>query len=195
MIEVFDVRPGDCSWDQGWNDCKNDRERSELSERNKSTYPNSEHWYGWYIYFPDDYINISPAKAVFGQFYQTGAHPVWMFQHSRSGLFLDERAYGSSIGNYKLIDKKELRGKWHIIEVQVRWAKNKKGFFRVWVNGVQKVNLDGQTMNARTIYFKYGIYRRQLSRYEEEFHTTQVPGQKVYYANVKRGRSRDDLLP
>ena len=25
LIEVFEVRPGDCFWDRGWNDCDEDR--------------------------------------------------------------------------------------------------------------------------------------------------------------------------
>lgn len=30
MIEIFDVHPGDCSGNKGWNDRKEDRERSEI---------------------------------------------------------------------------------------------------------------------------------------------------------------------
>ena len=40
-IEVFDVRPGDCASDTGWSDCKQDRERSELSG-SKDNYPGNE---------------------------------------------------------------------------------------------------------------------------------------------------------
>ncbi|NBT42441.1 MAG: hypothetical protein EBT20_18595, partial [Alphaproteobacteria bacterium] len=40
-IEKFEVRPGDCSTDGKWSDCKNDRERSELGGK-KNNYPGSE---------------------------------------------------------------------------------------------------------------------------------------------------------
>lgn len=195
MIEVFEVRPGDCGSNRGWSDCKNDRERSELSEQNKNTRPGSEYWYGWYIYFPEDYPNVYPTKAALGQFHQDKSHPVWMFQNSDRGYYLDDQVHGSTRKYYKLIDESELRGKWHMIEVQVRWAKKEKGYFRVWVNGLQKVDYNGQTMDAQRVYFKYGVYRSFMSRYKNRFNAKQVPAQKVYFANVKRGKSRKDLLP
>jgi hypothetical protein len=37
MVERFEVRPGDCFVNLGWDDCAKERERSELSERNKTT--------------------------------------------------------------------------------------------------------------------------------------------------------------
>lgn len=194
MIEVFEVRPGDCGTDPGWSDCRNDRERSELSEVNKDNRPGSEYWYGWYIYFPQDYPNIYPTKVALGQFHQDKSHPVWMFQNGGGGYKLDDQVHGYSRDYYKLIDESELRGKWHKIEVQVRWAKNEKGYFRVWVNGVQKVDYIGQTMDANRVYFKYGLYRSFISRSKKLFYPKKVPAQKVYFANVKRGKSREDLM-
>ena len=52
--------------DEGWNDCEKDRERSELSSKNNN-YPGNEYWYGWFIYFPEDYPNIYPTKTALGQ--------------------------------------------------------------------------------------------------------------------------------
>lgn len=195
MIEVFEVRPGDCSSNSGWSDCKNDRERSELSEENKSNFPGNMYWYGWYIYFPEDYPKVFPTKTALGQFHQHKSHPVWMFQHSDGGYYLDDQVHGSTRKYYKLIDESDLRGNWHKIEVQVMWAKNKKGYFRVWVNGVQKVDYSGQTMDAQKVYFKYGVYRSFLSRYKNRFNATQVPTQKVYFTNVRRSKTRDGLQP
>ncbi|MEF1291937.1 heparin lyase I family protein, partial [Vibrio sp. M260118] len=57
LVERFEVRYGDCASNKDWNDCKKDRERSELSERSKSTHNGDQYWYGWEIYFPDNYTN------------------------------------------------------------------------------------------------------------------------------------------
>ncbi|MEZ8140971.1 heparin lyase I family protein [Enterovibrio sp. FF113] len=195
LIEIFDVRPGDCSLNDGWNDCKKDRERSELSEINKSTHVNSEYWYGWSIYFPDDYVNVFPTKASLGQFHQKGSHPVWMFQNSAGGYHLDNQVLGQTTEYYALIDDKDLRGRWHHIEVNVRWATDPSGFFDVWVNGEQKVGYQGQTMDASIVYFKYGLYRSFLSRYKTANNANEVPAQTVYFSNVKRSQSRRGLIP
>jgi len=195
MIEIFNVRPGDCSYNEGWNDCQKDRERSELSEINKSTNPNNEYWYGWFIYFPKDYVNVYPTKVALGQFHQEGSHPVWMFQNSDGGYHLDNQVKGYTERYYPLIKESELRGRWHKIEIHVRWAKDDSGFMYIWVNGEKKVDFQGQTMDASKVYFKYGLYRSFLSRYKKSKNVDEVPAQKVYFANVKRSKSRNKLVP
>ena len=94
-----------------------------------------------------------------------------------------------------MIKEDELRGRWHKIEVHVRWAKDHSGFIYVWVNDEQKVDYQGQTMDASQVYFKYGLYRSFLSRYKRAKNVDDVPAQKVYYANVKRSKSRKKLAP
>ena len=111
-----------------------------------------------------------------------------MIQHNQTGYHLNDHDRGSKY--YKLIDESELSGKWYRIEVQVRWSLNKEGYFRVWANGVQKVNYSGPTMTARQAYFKYGIYRSLMSLYKNRFNVDQVPTQKIYFANVKRGKAK-----
>jgi len=149
-IERFEVRPGDCGENKYWSDCANDRERSELSEgrigrRNAN---GSTWWYGWSLYVPASYPNVFPTKVSLGQFHQEGSHVVWMFQNPSGGLYLDNQVTGRSRQYYKLIDKEELRGFWHRIEVHARWSDSEDGFFNVWVNGFQKVAHRGRTMTA-----------------------------------------------
>ena len=142
--------------------------------------------------------NVEPARVEIGKFNQYNKkhkeiafQRIWTFQNSPNGYYMNE---------YKLVDERELRGRWHRIEVQARWAKNTTGFFRVWVNGVRKVNYRGNTIDNRSeiqnnVYFLYGIERSGLSRYKNRYNTKVVPAQKVYFANVKRGRSRSALRP
>ncbi len=211
-IEVFEVRNGDCSANEGWSDCANDRERSELSG-SKDNYPGNVFWYGWSIYVPNDYINIYPAKVALGQFHQKGSHPVWMFQNSSGGLYLDKQVHGYTEKYYPLIAKEKLRGKWHKIKLHVKWSKDNDGFFDVWIDGKQKVNYSGQTMDANQVYFKYGIYRSFLIRYQrnkqsewmmglpkgaeipdyENMPKFDIPTQIVYYSNVKRSDKEEGL--
>jgi len=191
-IERFEVRPGDCASDPGWSDCKNDRERSELSQQKPREMPGSSHWYGWSIYFPKDYVSVAPTKVALGQFHQTDAHVVWMFQETPGGYFLDDQVTGYTRRYHELVSAENLRGKWHRVEVNVRWTNKDDGFFRVWVNGEEKVNYVGPTMTKNDVYFKYGLYRTFVSRYEQS-HKNPIPAQVVYFSNVRRASSRVGL--
>lgn len=199
-VERFEVRAGDCASDAVWSDCKNDRERSELTQAGSSELPGSSAWYSWNIYFPEDYATLSPSKTALGQFHQRGSHPVWMFQEASGGYYLDEQITGQSNNNYQLIASDQLRGKWHNIVVNVswsnqpRWSDKQNGFFKVWVNGEQKVDYVGPTMTAKEIYFKYGIYRSFISRYKSTYNNP-VPTQTVFFSNVRRASTRDGLSP
>lgn len=196
VIERFEVRPGDCFSNSGWNDCVQDRERSELSERYKRTGAGSEYWYGWSIHIPEDYPIVYPTKACLGQFHQHEGKVIWMFQNHDGGLYLDPQIVGGSHKNYfPLIEGDQFRGQWHRVEVHVLWTRGDNGFFRVYVNGEQKVNYRGQTMTAQKVYFKYGVYRSFVSRYRNANNVTEVPAQIVYYANVRRSSAREGLLP
>ncbi len=54
----FEVRAGDCSWTEGWNDCENDRERHELKS---STFSDGEYWFNWSLYLPENFPVIFPV--------------------------------------------------------------------------------------------------------------------------------------
>ena len=79
----FEVRSGDCGKDRegGWSDCKNDRERHELSAGGKKDYMSKgEYWLAWSIYFPEDHQNLYPLSNNYGQFHQKKGQPVFMFK-------------------------------------------------------------------------------------------------------------------
>lgn len=190
-IEKFEVRPGDCSrGPKSWSDCANSRERSELSQRGNN-YPGSEWWYGWSIYVPNNYPNVYPAKTALGQFHQRNGPPAFMFQNYVGGYWVD-RNFGSTTHKKKIISAKDFKGRWHQIEVNAKWH-TKDGFFRVHVNGDKAWQFEGQTLNKSAVYFKYGVYRSFISRYTLMNGVNTVPTQTVYFANVKRSKTREGL--
>lgn len=195
QVERFEVRAGDCSANRGWNDCTSDRERSELSERGTRNLEGSTWWYGWSLYVPAATPNVYPTKLALGQFHQEGSHVVWMFQNGRGGYHLDDQVNGRTRRYHELIPQAGFRGRWHRIEVQAHWSTGDDGFFRVWVNGEQKVNYTGRTMTAERVYFKYGVYRSFLSRFRNATGAVVVPTQTVLFANVRRAESRQGLVP
>lgn len=68
FVERFEVRSGDCAANTGWDDCANDRERSELSEKGNRNPAGTTGWYGWSLYLPSDFPNVYPTKVALGQF-------------------------------------------------------------------------------------------------------------------------------
>ena len=73
--EKFYVRPGNCGIAEGgnWNDCDNDRERTEMTSfRNLLYHSGDEYWYRWSIYFPKDHTNLWPVKVSYAEFKAIG---------------------------------------------------------------------------------------------------------------------------
>lgn len=192
-VQRFEVRPGDCGETRGLSDCATDRERSELAQdRSNRIRPNTESWYGWSLYLPDDFPNVFPTKTVLGQFHQTASNPVFMFLHTADGLVLaNHLARGAKD---LLIPEEDLRGAWHKVEVHARWSRMPDGFFRVYVAGVLRSEYRGVTMTAREVYLKYGVYRSFVSRYWNAIGVRDVPTQIAFFSGVTAARAREGLF-
>ncbi len=185
----FEVRPGDCSRAKyGWDDCRTDRERSELKQTGYQYH--GETWrYAFSLYVPKAHRNIWPAKLSFAQFHQEGAKPVIMFQNQDGGLWLDIHNSFRTIKLSKLIAAPQLRGRWSDIIMQVRWSRKSDGFIRVWVGDRQAASYHGANMTEDKVYFKFGLYRSHVSRNQHSRDVTHT----AYFDNVVRARIRADV--
>ena len=186
--ERFEVRPGDCSSsNRGWNDCDNDRERSELRQVSPAQYEGDEYWYRWSILLPQGHTNLYPVKSAYGQFHQKGCKVAFMFQEHAGGYHLNvQPVIAGSDRRYPLLSASEFVGKWNDIVVHARWTKGEDGRFEVWANGDRKAVYEGPTMTCDEVYFKYGMYRSFVSRNAEAAgRETTV----VYFDGVVRSRS------
>ena len=166
--ERFEVRPGDCGTTEngGWNDCENDRERTEMSShKNHMLYNGDESWYRWSIFFPKNYETVHPVHMTFGQFKQVGCHPSFTFN-----------VIGHRLAN---------------VVVHAKWSNSNSGWFKVWHNGKQKMNYKGKTMWCHEgIYFKYGVYRTGVSIITE----TKRPTTIVYYDGIRVSKSDEGMF-
>jgi len=186
----FEVRPGDCGYNDGWSDCDTDRERHELSGKRMS---GGEWWYSWSIYLPKDFINVYPTKLALGQFHQEKGHVVWMFQNQSAtkagGYWVDNGVPGYTKTLNKILTQDEMIEKWNDILVNVKWSKKDDGFFKVWLNGKQVYSFEGPTKMKVKTYFKFGIYRSFLSKWiyssKNKKKEKGVPAQVVYFDEVR----------
>ena len=192
--ERFEVRNGDCYWDSGWNDCKTDRERSELYEVSPRAMIGYEYWYGWSVFVPKDFRNIYPTITTLGQFFQKNTRdPPVMFNYRGNGLWLYMNLYSWIC---LLLPEPEIRDRWNDFVVNVKWSTGNDGFLKVWVNGELKVDhLGPQTRFNYPIFFKYGIYRTFVSKYKKAYEVRTVPTQIVYFDEVRGGGSRESVDP
>lgn len=186
--ERFELRRGDCTKTADWDDCANDRERSEVVQQKPFSVPGKEYWYSWSIFVPENFVNIYPVKVCMAQFHQEGsAHPPLMFQNGVGGYWVDPNQMGQK--PELLIAEKDFKGKWHDIILQAKWSKGKEGFLRLWVNGELKFSRTGANLlQGGDIFFKYGLYRSFLSRKKD-----QIPNQVIYFDAVRWGLSRKDV--
>ena len=195
----FEVRPGDCGYNDGWNDCDTDRERHELSGKRMS---GGEWWYSWSIYLPKDFVNVHPTKVCLGQFHQEKGHVVWMFQNQSfsktGGYWVDDQVPGYTRKLNQILSQEEMIEKWNDILVNVKWSKKDDGFFKVWLNGKQVYSFEGPTKTKAKTYFKFGIYRSFLSKWIYSSRNKKkekgVPAQVVYFDEVRAGKTKEKVV-
>ena len=190
----FEVRAGDCGKDKdgGWNDCKKDRERHELSGRNRVS--KGERWYAWSIFMPKDFKNVDPVSVILGQFHQEKKHVIWMFKNKRGGYWIENYVPEYTVGSTQIFSKEELLGKWNDILVNVNWTHKDDGYFKLWANNKLVLDFKGATKSKGVkTYFKFGIYRSKVSIYKQ-IHKKDIPIQVVYFDEVRVGKKKEDVI-
>lgn len=191
----FEVRSGDCSWNSiGHSDCETDRERHELVQVGDLQKEGDDYWYAWSIYLPQDYPVVHPVRVALGQFHQ---HPevIWMFRNDDGGYAINRQEELNGAYAYeKVLQDADMRGLWNDVTLHVRWSSGGAGRFETWINGVKVYDYAGPTLGkGNTAYFKFGIYRTFVSSYMRAHGKAEVPRQVVYFDEVRRGRSREEV--
>ena len=188
----FEVRPGDCGNNGGWNDCKNDRERHELSQKKNLQRHGQENWFAWSIFVPTDTPAIMPTHVHLGQFHQKKKNVLWLMSWSYSGYQIDNQVPGNGYTQAieTIVKKDDFKGRWIDILIHVKWSHDIDGFFRVYANHQQRYEWKGQTIaKGDQSNFKFGIYRSFVSRYKMAEDAKEVPKQVVYYDELHKANS------
>ena len=205
----FELRQGDCFLRKGssWNDCKSDRERFELSSRPRQK-PKGKQCYGYSIKLDKNFQDVAPTNTDLGQVHQIGGPkgtaggfksfpPLIQIGAENNKLVFGWHMLTGDKNNIKdvkikktLVEIHKIKGKWTDISFCLDY-KNKR--MDAWVNGEKKVQILKSPINfePKSTYFKYGIYRSVVSRYKG-LHGA-IPTQIVYYDEVRRGTSIEDV--
>jgi len=189
----FEVRSGDC----GGADCREDRERVEMTERG-GTRPGSAQWYAWSFRLAADFPYIRPTNTTLGQFKQEpqGCEVAGIGIENQRLFFYNKLCANKDGGEARyMIDKPfmslaQARGRWVDIMVHSNWSAGSDGFLEFYVNGRRVAAHRGPvSYNMRDkITFRFGVYRSFVSRYGRP-----VPTQVAYFDNVRSGPTRESV--
>ena len=191
----FELRSGDCDKDSegSWSDCKNDRERHELSGGKKvDKMSGGEYWFSWSVYFPKDHQNLYPLSNNYGQFHQQDGPPVFMFKELKDGYSVVRTIGDIDYDVKKLVDNKDMPGSWIDILINAKWTKKDNGFFKVWVNDELKYDYKGPTKTKTYVYQKFGIYSTGITKYIN-YKNVEVPTRVIYFDEVRKSKKREKV--
>ena len=192
----FESNDGECGVQSSWNDCTNDRERAEIYYKKKPW--KKERWYRFYIYLPEDYNSIAPAKMSLIQWKRHKPSKVLvMFQHMHAGLTFNRNGDSFKDSYVVLKRNEELLGNWTEIIFSTNWHPDpEKGFMKVWIDGKLKVDFKGvsNTKKGKELSLRYGLYSSSMSRYKTVFETQTMPQRVIFFDGVKEEKSCEKLI-
>ena len=209
MIENFSPRKGDCGtgghfWKSnkvkvgsGTTDCNSNRLRLEVAME-KEIYTGKKDknvWLSYYLYIPDTPDNLTDPflQPYITQFYGSNKGS----GQNRGGYAPQFSAsiYNGklSVGGITLVEKENLKGKWHKVEFNIRWSKQYDGFIKVYINDELKVDREGfKTSHHDYVEFKYGSYNHKDFGYiyPEGY---QFPSHTIFFAGFSISKDRAKL--
>ena len=116
-----------------------------------------------------------------------------MFRFGYKGYFAMTQWDGEVIDYSKLLDTKDMLGKWNDILIHINSTSKDTGFYKVWVNGELKYNYKGKTTEGNESYFKFGIYQTRVDEWEQTS-MGDYPTDVVYYDEVRTGKVKTEVL-
>jgi len=210
QYQRFELREGDCYNLGNWDDCANDRQRVEFTA-NPFLPPKGNQCIAFSIMLDKSFETIEPSPTALGQIHQRGgpttfaggfkSNPGILMFHAEEGYYDFDWLYLHGPRNditqldlkFRLLPLDEMKGKWNDISFCLDFAKSNMS---LWVNGKRKFNINQPPHGLHlpeSIFFKYGIYQSFTTWYKEEHNKDKTPTQIVYYDEIRRGSSIEEV--
>ena len=189
----FEVRDGDCGWNDGFSDCQTDRSRSEIHSMEFENYNlNKIVTYISHIYIPNqikfrpsginnllvmNQVNYSDSSGkVFGAL-------AYLVMENNNTLLIRTHKNFTWIGlkDYKITDFPY--DKWITLKYEIKMSYNEDGYIKVYQNGIPLVYENRPTIPSKTglLNLKLGIYNSLRSSATESY-----PTQIMYIDGVSK---------
>lgn len=180
QVSKVKVGKNDCGARNGFDDCKNNRERAELTsvddKMSLSNQPANGFTYRAKIFFPKDFT--APKGGMGITVYQLkvpGSHPAMDLFLRNSGDLRVKMDHSFKLGTWDksqsasrepvIIPAASLRGKWQDIQIKAFWSDDHRGRLSIFVNGRRVFSYNGPNLlRGNSIYVKHGIYRWDVSK-------------------------------
>jgi hypothetical protein len=199
QAQRFEVRPGDCAANGGWDDCARDRERSEFRPDHEWDH-GTVTWIGFSVGLPSDFFSSDQVKTTLAQIHQRGgparedggqvSHPPLLQLEMLGDIWrLTVHQPNQSNIHIPLATVDALRGRWTDVEIGYD-SRDGGRVLEVWLDGEQRARVeDWNTTLPEFYYLKYGIYRSFVSR-----HGAPMPTQVAWFDEVRIGSSREAVI-
>jgi hypothetical protein len=179
----FEVRSGDCGWNDGFSDCQTDRSRSEIREEDFEKYDSGKVvTYIAHVFIPNqlkfrplgtgnllvmNQVNYSDSSGkVFG------ALMYLVMEDNNSLLIRTHRNFTWDwFRNYQITNSPY--DKWITLKYEIKMSNNSDGFIKAYVNDNLIVFENRPTLPSKTglLNFKFGIYNSFISLSKESYGT------------------------
>lgn len=188
----FELRPEDCTWSEEWNDCLNDRSRTEIEDHNNfiNVY-NKEIVWDYWMYIPEQpKFNPAGAGHLFVSQLLTmatnrsnyfGLVQILISSENKLAVRPLQQFSFISAGDIPVIENPY--NQWINIRYEVKTSMYNDGYSRVKINGNTILNTTGQNVLNKEVFvmLRLGLYNGFKSRATEPYNT-----QVIYYDSITK---------
>jgi hypothetical protein len=188
----FELRPEDCTWSNEWNDCINDRSRTEIEDVNNgiNAYNNEIVWDYW-MYIPEQpkFKPTGSAHLFVSQLLTMSTNKTNYFGLAQILISRDNKLAIRPLKQFSFISEGDIPvidypyNQWINIRYEVKTSMNSDGYMRIKVNGNTVVNTTRQNVLDKSgmVMMRLGLYSGVRSTATEPYAT-----QVIYYDSVTK---------
>ena len=193
----FELRPEDCTWDTGHNDCLTDRSRTEIEDRNNGiNVYNKEIVWDFWMYIPEQprfkpigsghlFVSQLLTNSTTGNYFGF----VQILISSENKLVvrpLNEFSFTAVGNSHATVDINAIDNpynKWINIRYEIKTSMYDDGYSRVKINGNTILNNTGPNVLDKDLHvmLRLGLYNGSKSKAIEPYNT-----QVIYYDSITK---------
>lgn len=198
----FTIRPKSCI---GY-DCDHQSVRTAVAQLPNAVQP-KEAWYGWDMYFPENFPigseqvngfysfinwkdNIDCGSGLTNDTYLGHTTLNWVRHRPTGKSFHDIEGDCKQIYNVPIAEIKDLKGSWRRFELFVRWSKKDDGRYQLYLDNKKVLDYVGSTCVTNCQKMNFQLIGNYLCCTPN---TKTVLESTVYYRFISRAKSRDKL--
>jgi hypothetical protein len=193
LVERFELHAGDHWQGDRSSDARNHRERVEFRDETMVRVSRRADWFrqSWDILIQsDEYTEMSPKQTHGQVFDEKNRYPI-LFMRRENGvqeILVNSKMDGGPQGLRLRVPFVLDAWNWYALDVLPRPGQNAAAF-RLSHNGIPVVEMSNISLiedDAQHLYWKHGIYRSDMDKWEEANPGVPAPTLVTYYSRVSR---------